>query len=164
MPNRKASAAGKNDSATGKRCHIVFIPGFGGFDALGGVNYYAGVTELFQDWTHDHDQHWTADDPDVALHYFDNLPTAAVVTRAQRLRNYLAKRMARGEIRCDRDDDIILIGHSTGGLDIRRLICDLDLGRAMNAQIRVDGVHHRAIEPGELRRCIKRVVFLSVPH
>jgi hypothetical protein len=164
MPNRKVRAAGKNDSATGKRCHIVLIPGFGGFDALGGVNYYAGITELFQNWTHDHDQHWTGDDPDVVLHYFGNLPTAAVVTRAQRLRNHLAKRMARGEIRADRDE-IILVGHSTGGLDIRRLICDLDLGRARNVQIEVDGVHQRwRIKPEVLRSCIKKVVFLSVPH
>ncbi len=80
MPNR-------NGSAPGKRCHIVLIPGFGGFDALGRVNYYAGITELFQRWTKKHQ----ADA--VVLHYFDNLPTAAVVTRAQRLRKYLAKRM-----------------------------------------------------------------------
>ena len=34
-------------------------------------------------------------------------------------------------------DNIILIGHSTGGLDIRQLICDLDDAR--NARILVDG-------------------------
>ena len=179
MPNRKlsaaakkGSAAGKNGSAAGKRRHIVLIPGFGGFDALGRVNYYAGITELFEDWTHDPDQHWTPDDPDMVLHYFDNLPTAAVVTRAQRLRNYLAKRMARGEIRFDhdhpdRDDEIILIGHSTGGLDIRRLICDLHppSGNAMTARIAVDGVHQGwQIKPKDLLGCIKKVVFLSVPH
>jgi len=165
MPNRKVSAPGKNGSAPGNRCkrhHIVLIPGFGGFDALGGVNYYAGITELFQQWN----------DPEagVVLHYFDNLPTAAVVTRAQRLRNYLAKRMARGEIRPDRDE-IILIGHSTGGLDIRRLIRDLhppedDPRNARNARIAVDdGVHQRwQIKPEDLLGCIKKVVFLSVPH
>ena len=145
MPNR-------NGSAPGKRCHIVLIPGFGGFDALGRVNYYAGITELFQQWTDAHPQ------ADAVLHYFDNLPTAAVVTRAQRLRKYLAKRRARGEIRPH--DDIILIGHSTGGLDIRQLICDLDDAR--NAQILVDGGW--PIKAEELRSCIKKVVFLSVPH
>src|SRR5208282_4330633 len=173
MPNRKlsapaknGSAAGKNGSAAGKRCHIVLIPGFGGFDALGGVNYYAGITELFQQWN----------DPEagVVLHYFDNLPTAAVVTRAQRLRNYLEKRMARGEIRFDhdhpdRDDEIILIGHSTGGLDIRRLIWDLHppsdhppSDNARNARIGVDG--GEPIQAQELSSRIKKVVFLSVPH
>lgn len=145
MPNR-------NGSAPGKRRHIVLIPGFGGFDALGRVNYYAGITELFQRWSDAHPQ------ADAVLHYFDNLPTAAVVTRAQRLRQYLAKRRARGEMRCH--DDIILIGHSTGGLDIRQLICDLDDAR--NAQILVDGGW--PIKAEELRSCIKKVVFLSVPH
>ena len=147
----------RNVSASGKRHHIVLIPGFGGFDALGRVNYYAGVTDLFNPRPGQHPP------PGAVLHYFENLPTAAVVTRAQRLRNYLAKRIARGEIRDD--DDIILIGHSTGGLDIRQLICDLHPSSddARNAQIRVDGVH-RPIRAKQLRDRIKKVVFLSVPH
>ena len=156
MPNRKGSASGQ-------RRHIVLVPGFGGFDALGGVNYYAGITALFQQFTEKYPQ------TGAVLHYFDNLPTAAVVTRAQRLRNYLAKRMARGEIRCDdddhtNDDHIVLIGHSTGGLDIRRLIWDLRLSsdNVRNERILVD--RGRPIEAEDLRRCIKKVVFLSVPH
>jgi triacylglycerol lipase len=145
MPNR-------NGSATSKRCHIVLVPGFGGFDALGRVNYYAGVTGLLQRWTAAYRQ------ADVVLHYFDNLPTAAVITRAQRLRQYLAKRMARGEIRSQ--DVIVLVGHSTGGLDIRQLICDLHDHK--NEAILVDG--GLPVEAEALRHCIKRVVFLSVPH
>jgi len=169
MPNRKLSAPAKNGSAAGKNgsapgkgcCHIVLIPA---------SKPPKPITDLFQDWTHD--PHWTPDDPDVVLHYFDNLPTAAVVTRAQRLRNYLEKRMARGEIRFDhdhpdRDDEIILIGHSTGGLDIRRLIRDLhppedDPRNARNARIGVDG--SKPIQAQELSSRIKKVVFLSVPH
>lgn len=102
-------------SPTG-RVHIVLVPGFAGFDALGQVEYYAGTTDRFRRWL------GTAADrrPAVALHYFDNLPTAGVSTRAARLRAYLAKRIARGEIQDD--DTIALIGHSTGGLDIRRLL------------------------------------------
>ena len=100
----------RNESALRKRFHIVLIPGFGGFDALGKIEYYAGVTRIFQQWN---------TGKSAVLHYFDNLPTAAVVTRATRLQGYLAKRMARGEIL--EDDDIILVGHSTGGLDIRQL-------------------------------------------
>ena len=99
------------------RCHIVLVPGFGGFDALGTVQYYAGVTELFQDWVE------TQPDGANVLHYFDNLPTAAVTTRAARLRSYLAKRITRGEIAPG--DEIKLVGHSTGGLDIRQLVWDL---------------------------------------
>jgi hypothetical protein len=31
-----------------KRFHIVLIPGFAGFDALGQLEYYSGITPLFQ--------------------------------------------------------------------------------------------------------------------
>ena len=148
--------AGPNGSPHYKRFHIVLIPGFGGFDALGQVEYYAGVTPVFQEWKDGR--------PDVLLHYFDNFPTAAVVTRATRLRRYLAKRIARGEIAPG--DEVSLVGHSTGGLDIRRLIWDLHECRA--------GLHGRtepfcvdggsAVHPQDLLECLQRVVFLSVPH
>ena len=138
--------------APGTRCHIVLVPGFGGFDALGRVEYYAGITRLFQQWNR------TYGPLPVVLHYFDNLPTAAVVTRATRLRKYLAKRMARGEIL--ESDKIVLVGHSTGGLDIRQLICDLH--ERKNRQVRVDG--GSSVSAGAIRHCLDGVVFLSVPH
>lgn len=136
-------AARKNFS---KRLQVVLVPGFAGFDALGQLEYYAGVTPLFE--------------PQAGrevLHYFDNLPTAAVVTRASRLREYLAKRMARGEI--SSHDDIVLIGHSTGGLDIRWLLWDLHHRKAADV---VDGGCE--VKPETIRKRIRRVVFLSVPH
>lgn len=139
-------------SARAARCHIVLVPGFGGFDALGRVEYYAGITPLFQLWKARHRP------PPVVLHYFDNLPTAAVATRAIRLRTYLARRMARNEILPT--DKIVLVGHSTGGLDIRQLIWDLH--NPEDHPVPVDGgwsVSARAI-----RRCLRGVVFLSVPH
>lgn len=142
----------RNGSAPGARCHIVLIPGFGGFDALGRIEYYAGMTRLFQQWRKRHSA------LPVVLHYFDNLPTAAVVTRAERLRNYLAKRIARGEILDS--DSIVLVGHSTGGLDIRQLI--LDLHQPANNPIFVDcGL---PVSAQALLERIHRVVFLSVPH
>jgi triacylglycerol esterase/lipase EstA (alpha/beta hydrolase family) len=88
-----------------KRFHIVLIPGFAGFDALGQLEYYGRVTPLFQ----------RLQIKDLVLHYFDNLPTASVTTRASRLQSYLAKRIARGEI--SDGDEVTLVGHSTGGLD-----------------------------------------------
>jgi pimeloyl-ACP methyl ester carboxylesterase len=144
--------ANRNGSGSGTRCHIVLIPGFGGFDALGRVEYYAGITRLFQ--------HWSGRHPDlpVVLHYFDNLPTAAVVTRATRLRKYLAKRMARGEIL--KKDKIVLVGHSTGGLDIRQLIWDLH--KPENRRIVVDG--GLPVSAQDFRDRIDGVIFLSVPH
>jgi pimeloyl-ACP methyl ester carboxylesterase len=141
--------ANRNESAPRKRFHIVLVPGFGGFDALGKIEYYAGVTRIFQQWN--------TGKPAV-LHYFDNLPTAAVVTRAARLQSYLAKRMARGEIL--EGDEIILVGHSTGGLDIRQLVSDLH--DKQNPEIHVDG--GIPVYSADLRRRVCRVVFLSVPH
>jgi len=144
--------AKRNGPAPGNRCHIVLVPGFGGFDALGRVEYYAGITRLFQQWNRRYGP------LPVVLHYFDNLPTAAVVTRAARLRKYLAKRMARGEILDT--DKVVLVGHSTGGLDIRQLICDLHKGK--NRRVPVDG--GLSVSARAIRHCLDGVVFLSVPH
>lgn len=135
------------------RYHIVLVPGFAGFDALGQLEYYAGVTPEFEKWN--------VNRPDVALHYFDNFPTAGVITRATRLRTYLARRLARGEIAPG--DVVSLVGHSTGGLDIRWLLWGLS-GNAGGAPcpIRVDV--GSTVEPSDLLDAIQRVVFLSVPH
>ena len=141
--------ARKARSQAGIRTHIVLIPGFAGFDALGQLEYYGGLTELFNDLRADNE----------VLHYFDNFPTAAVVTRARRLRAYLAKRIARGEI--SNGDDVTLIGHSTGGLDIRLFLSDLYELKANEELIEVDGIR---LDPRDLIGHIRRVVFLSVPH
>jgi hypothetical protein len=137
------------------RFHLVLIPGFGGFDAIGQVKYYSGVTGLFYDWRSNHPS------PPATLHYFDNFPTAAVTTRAHRLREYLAKRVVRGEI--GPEDKLALIGHSTGGLDIRRLVWDLH--RSNDRWDYVDGGRYDVEDlRGRIRRALKSVVFLSVPH
>ncbi len=141
--------AARHGAACHKRFHIVLVPGFGGFDALGRVEYYSGVTRLFQAWK--------AETPAV-LHYFDNYPTAAVATRAARLRGYIAKRILRGEFQ--EGDDVVLAGHSTGGLDIRQLMFDLN-DRA-GQQVRAEG--GLQVDAGTLRKFLRRVVFLSVPH
>jgi pimeloyl-ACP methyl ester carboxylesterase len=132
------------------------VPGFGGFDALGRVEYYSGVTSLFQKWRRDNG---LLPRP-VVLHYFDNLPTSAVTTRARRLQRYLAKRRVRGEILDD--DSVVLVGHSTGGLDIRQLILDLHDSIDKVRPVHVDG--GEPVDPRAIRKCVKGVVFLSVPH
>lgn len=130
------------------RVHFVLIPGFGGFDALGSVRYYSGITDQFHSWN---------SSKRAVLHYFDNLPTAAVKTRADRLKTYLAKRIGRGEIL--KGDEIVLIGHSTGGLDIRQLVLQL---ANQSEPIQIDG--GVKIEALEMLPWIRRVVFVSVPH
>jgi len=134
------------------RHHIVLVPGFAGFDTLGQLEYYAGVTPLFREWQ---DQ----GHPATTLHYFDNFPTAAVITRADKLKRYLAKRILRGEIAPD--DTLALVGHSTGGLDIRRLICDLAHD---SRPLSFDGTKDPEFTPEKVLAMIRRVVFLSVPQ
>lgn len=144
-------------SPTG-RMHVVLIPGFAGFDALGQLEYYAGVTPLFLKWQKSH-----PDRAPAVLHYFDNFPTAAVVTRSELLRSYIVKRIARGEF--STQDRIALVGHSTGGLDIRLLLWHL---AQMSKPILTDGgrVKDRAVEvdPREILERVDRVVFVSVPQ
>ncbi len=140
------------------RVHIVLVPGFGGFDALGQLQYYAGITPLFQSWKRVRHR----DDRELTLHYFDNLPTAGVLTRATRLRDYLVKRIARGEF--VQGDKVVLIGHSTGGLDIRRLLWDLR--KSPDEKFPVDGATRKGpfVHTDELLRMLHKVVFLSVPQ
>lgn len=140
------------------RAHIVLIPGFAGFDALGQINYYAGTSRLFRTWLLE--QIDGSVGQRTVLHYFDNLPSGAVATRAARLHSYLAKRVVRNEFAPG--DTIVLVGHSTGGLDIRHLLMDL----AKPGEIHVDGSARDNIRLGnaELLHMIRRVVFLSTPH
>ena len=155
-------SAGSNRSSVNSRVHIVMIPGFPGFDALGQMEYYAGVTPQYCHWK----TAGATDRQNVVLHYFDNFPTAAVATRAARLREYLAKRIARGEFLPG--DSLALVGHSTGGLDIRRLICDLvaDVDNDVDARYPVDSTHDSpfTVRAADLLGMVKRIVFLSVPQ
>ena len=142
------------------RAHIVLVPGFAGFDALGQIEYYAGVTPLLQRWKASTGAHH------AVLHYFDNLPTANVATRAKRLGAYLAKRLARGEFQPG--DTLALVGHSTGGLDIRRMVLDLaERARTeVEESIPVDGAANTAsrVQPEAILGMHLRLVFLSVPQ
>jgi len=142
------------------RTHVVMVPGFGGFDALGQLHYYAGVSTAFN----------RRSEPAV-LHYFENLPTAAVPTRARCLEDFLVKLVKRRDVQ--QGDKIVLIGHSTGGLDIRYLLHEL--GRLQkspsrartraDARLNRDKQEPESIDPYQtLRDAIHRVVFLSVPH
>ena len=129
--------------------HVILVPGFGAFDALGQVEYYSGITSVYNNWNRNH--------LPVTLHDFRNLPSAAVSTRAIKLLRYLGKRIARGEIL--EDDAIVLVGHSTGGLDIRQLVCDLH--KRENKRVHIDSGY--VVTSRQIRDRLKGVVFLSVP-
>ncbi len=134
----------------GVRTNIVLVPGFVGFDALGQLGYYAGTSDVFHEWL--------VRPRRASLHYFDNLPTASVPERARRLLHFLAKKWVRGEF--GRDDRVALVGHSTGGLDIRKALYELT--RAPDANIVVDG--GSAVRQGDILARVERICFLSTPH
>jgi hypothetical protein len=138
-----------------RRTHLVLVPGFAGFDALGQMQYYADLTPLLSSWAQ-------ASEVPAVIHYFDNLPTAGVATRAERLRDWIVKRIARREFQGD--DGVALIGHSTGGLDIRQLLRELALDPSQT--ISVDGAEPAAcnVMAGDVLHHVNRVVFLSVPQ
>jgi triacylglycerol lipase len=144
------------------RLHLVFVPGFGGFDVLGELEYYAGTTDVFQAWCAKPRQDPWGDR--VVLHYFDSLPSAGVRTRARLLREYLTSRTKRHEFRLGADR-IALIAHSTGCLDVRQLLRDLDAQRAQpTSQQGMEAKSREQIEGEELLELISRLVFLSAPQ
>jgi hypothetical protein len=123
--------------------HIILVPGFGGFDALGSLQYYDGVTEALE-----------ASRYPGFVHYFPNMPTASVLTRAQTLGKWLSKLRVRRAIRPD--DSIHLIGHSTGGLDLRQLL--------INLREEEQACCGAARRTSSIIKQIKTVQFLSTPH
>ena len=163
-----APARKQNIRSRSPLTHIVLVPGFAGFAALGQLEYFARVTLQFGLWKRD----GRSQGRNAVLHYFPNFPTAAVATRAQRLRAYLAKRCARGSFFLDdnpieESDSIALVGHSTGGLDIRRLLWDLAKDYKAKVSYLVDGISsdsHLEVPAENLLRLVDRVVFLSVPQ
>jgi triacylglycerol lipase len=169
---RQRMTQAQNTNGTPRR-HIVLVPGFAGFDALGTIRYYTGTTAEFRAWQETAPEETSPDGPTktqgkrapaarktAVLHYFDNLPTSAVARRADRLRGYLARRIARNEFQ--HGDEIALVGHSTGGLDIRRLIVDLEKDPGYPNEVDADG--GRPVTNEEVLSAIKRLVFLSVPQ
>jgi triacylglycerol lipase len=136
------------------RTHIVLVPGFVGFDALGQLEYYAGVTDAFMHWQSVREDRA----PIATLHYFDNFPTASVGLRATRLREYLMKRIARGEFA--EGDRVTLVAHSTGGLDVRQMLWDLHTNPGQRCKVDA----RTEVTPPQLLARLRHVVFLSVPH
>jgi hypothetical protein len=139
----------KQTSRSAGRHHLLLVPGFGGFDALGSLRYYHGVTEVLNEWSKRSEQ-----GGDMALHYFPNLPTASVRTRAQGLQRWLNELYLRRII--GPADRLHFIGHSTGGLDLRQLLTNF-----RKSQERASG--QRASREWPPMK-IASVQFLSTPH
>lgn len=105
------------------RDHIILVPGFGGFDSLGPLHYYSGATACLRASSA------AAPDGELTVHVFGDLPTASVDARADKLRRWLAAQTDAGVIRrgsAGDGDRVHLVGHSTGGLDLRAFLLDLE--------------------------------------
>ncbi len=127
-----------------RRHHIILVPGFAGFDILGPVNYYQGAASILRSVS--------SNRAPVCVHIFQNLPTSGVGTRAQGLGLWLESEVKRGCIQAQ--DRIHLIGHSTGGLDIRQYVIDLHRGPPWLDEEITQWVRH----------ALSSVQFVSTPH
>ncbi|MCI0571241.1 MAG: hypothetical protein L0Y66_10850 [Myxococcaceae bacterium] len=127
--------------------HLVLVPGFGGFDVLGSMRYYHGVTEALRE-------------APLVLHYFPNLPSASVRTRARQLRVWLSELDRRHVI--GHKDEVHLVGHSTGGLDLRQLL--RDYARMLRPQKGIVGEEPVDTVGLEVLGRVRSAQFLSTPH
>jgi len=117
------------------RHHVLLIPGFFGFEALGDMRYFVGVTEhverAFEEQGHE-----------VVVSEVDTLPTASLRARASRVLDHAAA--------LD-DGPLHLVGHSTGGLDARLAI-------AASASLPTDA------DPAAVQERVASVVTVCTPH
>ena len=91
------------------RHHVVLVPGFFGFSALGRLEYFRGVRPVLEEWFRSHGHV-------VTLHQVPTLPSASLRQRAARVLDTLAV------VANEDDGPIHIVGHSTGGLDARLAI------------------------------------------
>ena len=131
MPER---AAGPSP----QRHHVFLIPGFFGFANVGELRYFRHVRSFLQ-------AALAARGVAPAIHYVATLPSSSVERRAALLLDAVAQ-AAGGD-----DAPIHLVGHSTGGLDARRMVSP-----AADLPSPVD------LEP--LARRVRTVVSVATPH
>lgn len=93
-----------------QRAEIYLVPGFLGFVELGELDYYLGAADVLRAAL----RHRGID---AIIHCTSTIPAGTVRQRAAKLAHEIAKRTD------GRDDTLVhLVGHSTGGLDLRLLL------------------------------------------
>jgi len=118
--------------------HVFLIPGFFGFANLGGLVYYAHVSEWLE-------HAFERAGHRVRVHRVKTRPTASIERRACRVLEAIRSEAA------DDDGAIHLVGHSSGGLDAR-------LVTTPGAQLPVE----EPVEPWARR--VRSVVSIATPH
>src|SRR5690348_12441931 len=120
------------------RQHVLLVPGFFGFANLGDFAYFGHVRDFFARYMR---RHGIAGEVVVV----QTMPTASLRRRATRVLETLAQLV-------DQDDGVVhLIGHSSGGLDVRLLT-------APEVQLPT------TLDVDKYASKIKSVVSLSSPH
>ena len=109
--------------------HFVLIPGFLGFNQLGKLSYFVGVSDALSNAAADEGalKH-------CGFYQIETLPTSSIAERAQTVTDF---------VRALPPGDVHLVGHSTGGLDAR-LAAQLlaEHGRTPNSVVCVATPHH----------------------
>jgi hypothetical protein len=118
--------------------HIYLVPGFFGFANLGELRYFAHVRDILID-------HSRRLGLAVRVHAVRTPPTASLPRRASHLGEVIAATAGRG------DGPIHLIGHSSGGLDVRLL---LSPGVSLPTRLDVERVASRT----------RTAVTVATPH
>jgi len=117
---------------------IYLVPGFLGFVNLGRITYFGHLRRALGG-------RFVALGLDARIHIVRTPPTASLPTRAARLAQTIAKTAKRG------DAPLHLIGHSSGGLDVRLLTAP---GVALPTSVDVERLAGR----------VRTVVTVATPH
>ena len=118
--------------------HVYLVPGFLGFANLGRITYFGHVQRILT-------ARLAALGLDARIHIVRTHPTASLPTRAARVAETVARTAPRG------DGPLHLIGHSSGGLDVRLLTAP---EVALPTPLDVERLVAR----------VRTVVTLSTPH
>jgi hypothetical protein len=133
-----------------ERIEIYLVPGFMGFTRLEGLHYYLGVADVLRA------RLWEVG-LDARVHATDTKPAGSLHQRAAKLALEIAERHR------SRATSIHLVGHSTGGLDVRLLLspgsaldCDGAVVQAMGAR---PAARYREALPK-----VRTAVGVAAPH
>jgi triacylglycerol lipase len=118
--------------------HIYLVPGFLGFAKLGRLNYFGHVQRILA-------ARCAALEVDARIHVVSTRPTTSLPSRASRVAETIAATAGDG------DGPIHLIGHSSGGLDVRLLTAP---EVALPTRLDVERLVER----------VRTVVTVSTPH
>ena len=120
------------------RRQIYLVPGFFGYARLGGLNYFMRVREVLE-------AALARRGIEAEVHECRTLPTGSIRSRTLRLMEQI---QANGGLEAD---EIHLVGHSTGGLDIRLLATP-------GVRLRKDTVGKRIADK------VRSVITMATPH